>query len=55
MIQSACLRGSAIPRAARAYAEYVAWQALVDTAKVAAGQRVLIHGAGVTGKIALTV
>jgi NADPH:quinone reductase-like Zn-dependent oxidoreductase len=62
------------PRAARAYAEYVAapsrqlarkpaslshaeaaalplvgltaWQALVDTARVAAGQRVLIHGAG---------
>jgi len=62
------------PRAARAYAEYVAapsrqlarkpaglshaeaaalplagltaWQALVDTAQVAAGQRVLIHGAG---------
>jgi NADPH:quinone reductase-like Zn-dependent oxidoreductase len=62
------------PRAASAYAEYVAapsrqlarkpaglshaeaaalplagltaWQALVDTARVAAGQRVLIHGAG---------
>jgi NADPH:quinone reductase-like Zn-dependent oxidoreductase len=62
------------PRAANAYAEYVAapsrqlarkpaslsraeaaalplagltaWQALVDTARVAAGQRVLIHGAG---------
>ena len=46
------------PRPANAYAEYVAeaaalplagltaWQALVDTAQVAAGQRVLIHGAG---------